>query len=190
MKNSILVEISTQLATERLILRAPHPSGDGKIVNQAIRESIHELKAWLPFAQEIPTVEETEMNLREAHLHFSKRESFRFLIFHKETNDFIGVVSLQRINWDIPKGEIGYWLHTKYSGRGFMTEAVKALIDFGLNQIDFNRIEIRCESTNYRSRAIPEKLGFELEGILRNEDLSADGHRLTDTCVYSVIKQK
>jgi ribosomal-protein-serine acetyltransferase len=187
MKNSILLDIPTQLETERLILRAPNVTGDGSIVNQAIRESFNELKAWLPFAQQLPTVEETEINLRKAHIKFLKRESFRFLIFHRETNDFIGTVSLQGIDWDIPKCEIGYWVNTKFSGNGYMTEAVKALTDFGLNQIEFKRIEIRCESTNLKSRAIPEKLGYELEGILRNDDLSADGSRLTDTCFYSII---
>lgn len=69
-----------------------------------------------------------------------------------------------------------------------MTEAVEKLADFGLNNIKFRRIEIRCESTNLKSRAIPEKLGFVFEGILRNDDLSADGSKLTDTCFYSIIK--
>lgn len=50
------------------------------------------------------------------------------------------------------------------------------------------RLEIRCESTNTKSRTIPEKLGYELEGILRNEDFSADGKKLTDTCVYAKIQ--
>ncbi|MBS8263918.1 N-acetyltransferase [Mesobacillus boroniphilus] len=187
MKNPILLDIPSQLDTERLILRAPNRTGDGSIVNQAIRDSFSELKAWLPFAQKLPEVEETEINLRKAHINFLKRESFRFLIFKKETNEFIGSVSLQGIDWAIPKCEIGYWINTKFSGSGYMTEAVKALTNFGLNHLKFNRIEIRCESTNLKSRAIPEKLGFELEGVLRNDDLSADGSKLTDTCFYSII---
>ena len=187
MTDPILLDIPTQLETERLLLRAPHFTGDGNIVNQAIRDSFNELKAWLPFAQKIPAVEETEINLRNAHIKFLKRESFRYLIFHKETNDFLGTVSLQGIDWSIPKCKIGYWINTKFSGNGYMTEAVKALTDFGLNQLRFKRIEIRCESTNLKSRAIPEKLGYALEGTLRNEDLSADGSRLTDTCFYSII---
>lgn len=187
MKSPILLDIPTQLETERLLLRAPHRTGDGNIVNQAIRDSFEELRAWLPFAQKLPAVEETEINLRNAHINFFKRESFRFLIFHRETEEFIGTVSLQGIDWDIPKCEIGYWINTKCGGNGYMTEAVKVLTDFGLNQLDFKRIEIRCESTNLKSRAIPEKLGYELEGILQNDDLSADGIRLTDTCIYSVI---
>ncbi|WP_342501817.1 GNAT family protein [Bacillus sp. FSL W7-1085] len=186
--NPLLLDIPLQLETERLILRAPHQTGDGKIVNQAIKDSFSELKAWLPFAQELPTAEETEINLRNAHINFLKRESFRFLIFDKNSNHFIGTTSLQRIDWTTPKCEIGYWVNTKFSGNGFMTEAVEKLADFGLNNIKFRRIEIRCESTNLKSRAIPEKLGFVFEGTLRNDDLSADGSKLTDTCFYSIIK--
>ncbi|WP_416042990.1 GNAT family N-acetyltransferase [Bacillus halotolerans] len=186
--NPLLLDVPLQLETERLILRAPHQTGDGKIVNQAIRDSFSELKAWLPFAQELPTVEETEINLRNAHINFLKRESFRFLIFDKNSNNFIGITSLQRIDWAIPKCEIGYWVNTKFCRNGYMTEAVKKLTNFGLNGIKFRRIEIRCESTNLKSRAIPEKLGFVFEGTLRNDDLSADGCKLTDTCFYSKIK--
>ncbi|WP_456270965.1 GNAT family N-acetyltransferase [Bacillus sp. AK031] len=186
--NPILLDIPLQLETERLYLRAPHQSGDGSVVNQAIRDSYSELKAWLPFAQEIPAVDETEINLRNAHINFLKRDSFRFLIFHKETNEFIGTTSLLGIDWDIPKCEIGYWINTRWGGHGYMTEAVKALSEFGLDHLHFRRIEIRCESTNLKSRAIPKKLGYVLEGTLRNDDLSADGRMLTDTCVYSIIK--
>ncbi|KDE27368.1 GNAT family protein [Bacillus altitudinis] len=186
--NPLLLDIPLQLETERLILRAPHQTGDGKIVNQAIKDSFSELKAWLPFAQKLPTAEETEINLRNAHINFLKRESFRFLIFDKNSNHFIGTTSLERIDWTIPKCEIGYWVNTKFSGNGYMTEAVEKLADFGLNNIKFRRIEIRCESTNLKSRAIPEKLGFVFEGTLRNDDLSADGNKLTDTCFYSIIR--
>jgi ribosomal-protein-serine acetyltransferase len=186
--NPLLLDVPLQIETERLILRAPRQTGDGNIVNQAIRDSFTELKAWLPFAQEIPDIEETEINLRNAHINFLKRESFRFLIFHKETTDFVGTASLQGIDWDIPKCEIGYWINTRLSGNGYMAEAVGALTEFGLDHLHFRRIEIRCESTNSKSRAIPEKLGFVFEGTLRNDDLSADGSKLTDTCFYSIIK--
>ena len=53
-------------------------------------------------------------------------------------------------------------------------ESVNALTELGLNQIKFKRIEIKCESTNIKSRSIPEKLGYELEGILKNDDLTAE----------------
>jgi len=186
--NPLLLDIPLQLETDRLILRAPLQTGEGEIVYQAIRDSFYELKAWLSLFQELPTVEETEILLRNAHINFLKRESFRYLIFDKGGDkDFIGTTSLHRIDWDIPKCEMGYWINTKYSGNGYMTEAVKELANFGLNHLGFKRIEIRCESRNFKSRSIPEKLGFIFEGTLRNEDLSADGSKLTDTCIYSII---
>lgn len=185
--NSILLDVPLQIETDRLILRAPLQAGDGNVVHQAIKESINELKQWLLLFQSIPTVEETEILLRNAHIDFLKRESFRYLIYLKGTNDFIGTASLHGINWKISKCEIGYWINTQFSGNGYMTEVVSELTNLGFQLLKFRRIEIRCESNNTKSRAIPEKLGFELEGILRNEDLSADGKELTDTCIYAKV---
>ncbi|MGI8279399.1 GNAT family N-acetyltransferase [Bacillus mycoides] len=185
--NSILLDVPLQIETDRLILRAPLQAGDGNVVHQAIKDSINELKQWLLLFQSIPTVEETEIILRNAHIDFLKRESFRYLIYLKGTNDFIGTASLHGINWKISKCEIGYWINTKFSGNGYMTEVVSELTNLGFQLLKFRRIEIRCESNNTKSRAIPEKLGFELEGILRNEDLSADGKELTDTCIYAKV---
>jgi ribosomal-protein-serine acetyltransferase len=187
--NPMMIDVPSQLETERLILRAPFQKGDGQIVNKAIKDSFNELKQWMPFAQRIPAVEETEINLREAHIKFLKRNSFRFLIFHKVTKEFIGQASLQGIDWDLPKGELGYWINTESSGNGFMTEAIRELTRFGLELLHFKRIEIRVESTNVKSRSIAEKLGYTLEGILKNDDLSADGKQLTDTCIYAMTNQ-
>lgn len=182
--NPILLEIPSKLETERLILRMAL-SGDGRVVNEAIKASINELSPWLPFAQNIPTLEKTEINMREAHINFLKRESLRFLIFHRETQEFIGSSSLHNIEWEIPKCEIGYWINTKFSGNGYMTEAINELTNLAMKKLKSRRLEIRCESTNIKSRSIPEKLGFKLEGILSNEDLSVDGKHLTDTCIYA-----
>lgn len=175
------------LETARLYLRAPLADTDARVVNESIRRSHEELKRWLPFAQDVPTLSETEANLQRAQELYGTGESFRYLIFLRETGTFVGTVSLFGIDWDVPKAEIGYWLDSTHTGRGYMTEAVETVVRFGFAQFDFKRIEIRCESTNEGSRLIPERLGFQLEGILRNEDLSADGMRLTDTAVYGLL---
>ncbi|WP_186576059.1 GNAT family N-acetyltransferase [Aquibacillus kalidii] len=186
----LLLNIPTQLETNRLILRAPSASGDGKIVNEAIVDSINELKLWLPFAQTLPSVEETERSARIAYINYLKRESFRYLIFHKETEDFIGITSYETVDWDIPKSEIGYWIATKFSGNGYMTEAIEKLTQFGLKQLGFKRIEIRCDPENSKSRSIPQRLGYDLEGILKNDDKSADDRELRDTCIYAIIQKR
>ncbi|MDM5155385.1 GNAT family N-acetyltransferase [Bacillus sp. DX1.1] len=185
--NPLLIEIPSNLDTESLLLRMPKP-GDGEKVNAAIQASINELQPWLPFAQIIPTVTDTEINLRSAHIQFLNRDSLRFLIFLKGSEEFIGTCSLHNIDWAKPQFEVGYWIDTRFSGNGYMTEAIHELTHFAMVDLKARRLEIRCESTNTKSRTIPEKLGYELEGILRNEDFSADGKRLTDTCIYAKIQ--
>ncbi|MBP0725775.1 GNAT family N-acetyltransferase [Bacillus sp. RG28] len=184
--NPLLLEIPTKIDTKRLYLRIPM-AGEGETVNASIRASINELKLWLPLYQSMPEITETEITVRRAHNQFLNRESLRFFIFSKETDEFIGTCSLHNINWDIPKFEIGYWIDIRFSGKGFMTEAIQRLTHFAIQELNGRRIEIRCESSNMKSRTIPEKLGFELEGILRNEDFSADGKKLIDTCIYAKI---
>ncbi|MGG3912932.1 GNAT family N-acetyltransferase [Rossellomorea vietnamensis] len=184
--NSVLVDVPTVIDTKRLELRMPQP-GDGHAVNAAIKASLSELQPWLGFARSNPSVEDTETNTREAHAKFITRESLRYLIFLKDTNEFVGSTGFHNIDWDVPKFEVGYWIDTRMSGKGYMTEAVGKLTEFALNELKGKRVEIRCESTNDKSRAVPERLDYELEGILRNEDLSVDGERLTDTCVYGKI---
>ena len=181
-------DVTDMIETERLLMRVPALSGDGPIVNQAIRESINELKEWLPFAQSIPSVEQTEENQKKARVAFSKKESFRFLLFSKDNNAFIGTCSIQAMDLKFAKAEIGYWIRTSFSGNGFMTEAIQALTDYGFTELKLKRIEIRCDTTNKKSRAIPERLGYELESIIENDDMSADGRQPKDTCVYVRIQ--
>ncbi|WLR46597.1 GNAT family N-acetyltransferase [Halobacillus litoralis] len=187
--NPVMRDVKTNIETERLILKMPEP-GDGRAVNAAIQRSVNELKPWLGFVQETPTVEDTEANAREAHAKFLLRQNLRYLVFLKEDRTFVGSTGFHRMDWDVPKFEIGYWMDTAHSGKGYMREAVEALTAYALHDLGGARVEIRCESENKRSRAIPESLGFELEGILRNDDLSVDGKRLTDTCIYAKVHVK
>lgn len=181
----ILMDFPDEISSERLFLHVPKP-GEGKEVNESIRASAEDLRPWLNFARTVPTVEETEINIREHYSKFLLRKSLRFHIFHKESNQFLGVVGLNHINWEIPKLEIYYWIDSRAGGKGYMTEAVQAACDFAFQELKANRVEVRVATKNKVSRRIPEKLGFTLEGILRSEDKHPDGH-LLDMCVYAKL---
>src|SRR5699024_4396696 len=120
MKNPLLLEFPHEFYTKRLLIRIPLP-GDGVAVHAAIEASREELKKWLPFAREYQTVEEVEANVREAHISFLKREDLRLHIFDRENGEFIGSSGLHRIDWFIPKFEIGYWIDQRESGKGYIT---------------------------------------------------------------------
>jgi RimJ/RimL family protein N-acetyltransferase len=161
--------------------------GDGKVVHNAILASLNELKPWMPFARKDQSEEQVEENIREAHVKFLSREDLRLLIFEKETGEFIASSGLHRMDWDVRKFEIGYWIDSRHSGKGYMTEAVEGITAFAFNELHANRVEIRCDSNNLKSRAVAERLGFELEGILRNDSFSVDGSELRNTCIFSKI---
>ncbi|NBJ71224.1 MULTISPECIES: GNAT family N-acetyltransferase [Clostridia] len=184
----VLKEFPHEIHTKRLLIRLPLP-GDGKAVHEAIQFSQSELKQWLSFAQREQTLEETEANVREAQIQFLQREDLRFQIFDKHTKAFLGCTGLHRIDWKVPKFEIGYWVDTRQQGKGIISEAVEALTKFGFKDLGANRVEIRCDEENYRSRAIPEKLGFKLEGVHYHDSKSANGISLRNTCVYAKLKE-
>lgn len=181
-----LLEFPSRIETPRLFIRPCMP-GDGSDVWKAISESRSELKPWLPFARKEQTFEEIEAGVRESYAEFIKKTDIRLHIYLKETNEFIGSTGLHRIDWDVPKVEIGYWLHTKHTKKGYIVEAVRALTRFALNDLSCKRVEIRCDVRNTSSRKVPERLGFELEGILRNDHLDENGFDGRDTCVYSLV---
>lgn len=182
--NPVLREIPTSFSSERLIIRMPQP-GDEVSVHDAIIYSQASLKKWLPFAQQERALDDVKLSVRQAQIAFLQRDDLRLHLFLKDTGDFIGSSGLHRINWDIPKVEIGYWIHDRYSGKGYISEAVERITTYAIDEIKARRIEIRCDVRNTKSRAIPERLGFMLEGILKQDSLSADGKELRDTCVYA-----
>lgn len=184
--NPILADFPEEFETKRLLIRSPR-FGDGSQVNEAVVESFDELKPWMPWAQQLPTIEESEEGVRRARLKFLERTDLRLILLHKETGEFIGSSGLHRIDWQAGKFEIGYWIRTAWSGQGFMTEAVDGITNFAIDQLKANRIEIRCDSRNNRSARIAERLGFKLEGILRcdTRDISSG---LRDTKVFAKVR--
>lgn len=182
----ILLIVPEQFETKRLFIRAPL-YGDGSMVNAAIHESIEELRPWMPWAQQTPTIDDSEENVRRARLKFMERSDLRLHLIDKETGEFIGGSGLHRIDWTVKKFEIGYWIRTSRSGNGLMTEAVDGITDFAINRLLANRIEIRCDSRNFRSMRIAERLGFTLEGILRSEKCDTTG-ALRNTIIFAKVR--
>jgi RimJ/RimL family protein N-acetyltransferase len=183
----ILMDFPHSFETERLWIRLPLP-GDGDLVHEAIMESLDTLQPWMPWAQKPPTKEEMEANIREAHVRFLERTDLRFHLFEKETKVFIGSSGLHRIDWKVPRFEIGYWCRKRYTGKGYITESVRGLTVFAFEILKANRIEIRCDKRNVRSRKVAERLGYRLEGILRNNQEAVSGG-LEDTCVYAMVPE-
>lgn len=181
----VLLDVPEEVQTDRLILRAPR-FGDGIVVNEAILESFDALRQWLSWAVTIPSVEETEENVRRNRSKFLLREDFMFYLILRETGAYLGTCTLKAVRWEFRLFEIGYWLRTSALGKGYMTEAVEGLTKFAEQYLAANRIEILCEDTNMASRRVAERCGYQLEGVLRQHYINPQGEIRND-CMYARI---
>ena len=185
--DALLLDFPESFESDRLTIRTPRP-GDGVEINAAVWETFDDLKVWMPWAQQMPTLEESESYVRRAQCQFLAREELTLFLFLKGTDTMVGSSGLHRIDWDIPKFEIGYWCRKRFQGQGCITESTEAITQFAFETFGAKRVEIRCDSKNVRSRRIPNRLGFKLEGTLRNDSLSPSGE-LRDTLVFAKIKE-
>lgn len=178
-----LIEIPEIIETERLLIKVVKP-GDGQAINEAVLESWETLGKWMPWANgKKPTIEESEVLCRQGYARFILREDIWVGIWRKEDNKYLGGSGFHRPNWDVPSFEIGYWLRDSEVGKGYVTETVKALTKVAFEKLGCKRLEIRCDSTNTRSRNVMEKCGFKHEATLEKEGCAVSGE-LRDTLVY------
>lgn len=182
-------DVPTAFESERLLIRAPELE-DATELRDAVRSSRQTLRDWLPWARKNVRLEETEEVLRQSIAHFVMRKDFRFHLYLKETGEFIGVAGLHRVDWTIPKFEIGFWLTTSFEGNGYMVEAVTRIADLAFQDLGARRVEVRCDEKNAKSRNVAERTGFQLEGILRNDSIAADGYSLRNTCIYAKTNEE
>jgi ribosomal-protein-serine acetyltransferase len=89
-----------------------------------------------------------------------------------------------------PEGatEVGYWLARDAQGQGLMRRALAGLLPHLFEELDLQRVEVRCDPANARSRALPERLGFRQEGVLRR--VGIHGERRFDHVVYGLLRDE
>ena len=182
----ILLDFPDSFETERLIIRAPR-AGDGKAVNDAVRESHEHLKAWMPWAQTIPAVEDTEERVRAGAVRWIMREDLWMLLFRKSDGLYVGASGLHRMDWSVPAFETGYWIRKSLEGLGYIGEAVAEITDFAFGVIGAERMEIRCDTRNIRSANVARRAHYILEGTLRHDSWATDG-TLRDTHIFGMTR--
>jgi RimJ/RimL family protein N-acetyltransferase len=168
-----LMQIPDSIQTSRLFLRGPLPD-DLEIYQAALVESLPELRQWFFWAQETPTPAILDSFIFEAHTLFQKRLQLDWFIFLKETEAFIGVVTLHSfgtgtLDWSQTTQLLSYWLRSGYTGQGYMTEAASAIVDLAFSLPSISQLEIYTAPTNTRSAAVAKRLGFLYRETLQDD---------------------
>jgi ribosomal-protein-serine acetyltransferase len=151
-----------------------------------VDENRDHLKQWMPWLDSVKKVEDTRQFVDLQLSKFQKGEALHETIFYQ--NRVAGVLGFNRINSQNKVGQIGYWLGKKFTGRGIVTLAVNDLLKLGFEYLSLQKVEIHCAVKNKKSRAIPERLGFKNEGVIRQAELVAGNY--LDHTVYGLLKRE
>ena len=184
-----LRDVPDRFDSPRLTIRCPQ-SGDGPRVHDAIvasLDALREFPASLPWAMAEPTLASAEQFCREGRAHFMMRSMMPMLLLLKGSDTLVGVGSLHAFDWAVPKCEIGYWAHSAFTGRGFVTEAAQAITDLAFGPLGMRRVEALPDAGNIASWRVCERAGYTLEGTRRNDRITPDG-MLRDSRVYARIR--
>lgn len=159
---------------------------DGLILNEAVVESLEKLKPWMKWARNIPTLEESEDFCKRAYAKFLLNEELILFLIEKDTGTLLGSSGLHFPNWDLKQFEIGYWCREGFGGKGFITEGAEAISNYAFKKLKASRVCIKMNDLNTSSWRVAERLGYELEGIIRNEKLDVYG-KFQNTRIYSKV---
>lgn len=117
---------------------------------------------------------------------FSEKTGINWVIMEKSSEQFIGYFGFWRLMPEHCRAEIGYALSPEFWGKGYMTEAINTLIDFGFNKLKLHSIEANVNPDNINSIKLLEKAGFKREAYFHENYFFND--RYIDSAIYSLLE--
>ncbi len=150
----------------------------------AIDRNRDRLRQWLPWLAHDYSLVHAIRFLENCVAENKSGEAFTAAIF--SGGRLCGAIGLHRINVRDRASSIGYWVDAEQEGKGIATRACRAIVAAGFEKFGLHRIEIRCATGNRRSCAIPRRLGFTYEGVLRDAEWLYD--HWVDLNVFSMLE--
>jgi ribosomal-protein-serine acetyltransferase len=165
-----------------IYLRCPREE-DVKGVFAIVEQNYEHLRTFMEWAKP----DYSEVDAREwLERAVGSKDAINFLICRGEK--IIGTIGFATFDNDARVTEIGYWIDKAEEGRGIMSRACRRLIEFAFDELGMDRIQIRCASANVRSAAIPDRLGFQLEGTQR-QHVMRNG-KIYDFLIYGLLRSE
>ncbi|MBC7814237.1 MAG: GNAT family N-acetyltransferase [Burkholderiales bacterium] len=141
------------------------------------------LDQWMRWTAKIQSVQDTEALIQRMLNKYANNDGFHAGICLN--GQLVGGMACRGINWDARESEIGYWLTEEAVGHGLASRASRATLEYLFDELQLNRVEIRAAVDNTRSRAVAERIGFQLEGVLRQSDWITT--KYVDHALYSIL---
>jgi RimJ/RimL family protein N-acetyltransferase len=163
-----MAELADELSSDRLELRRWTPAHLDALL-EAVLASYDELHLWMSWAASPPTEESTRSVIENSRKEFDADQKWNYGLFERASDACVGTAGLRRC--DVPNElEIGYWVRTDRTARGYATEAARVLTDTAFAApLHVARVRISMDAANLASARVPRKLGFDLEGEMMRE---------------------
>lgn len=175
-----MIEIENNLRLE------PINKTFSKALIQAINNNREHLSPFMPWVPNMQTEIDSENYIASCEMLSALGKEVSFVILLNE--ELVGRIGIHHLDHANRKASIGYWLTKNAVGKGIILKSCKKLISYGFEELQLQRIEITAAVENSRSQAIPEKLRFKKEGILRSAELI--NNKFHDLVMFSILKDE
>lgn len=159
---------------------------DTERIYELMDNSREYMRKWLPWIDSNVSSKDSENFIKNSIEEYEANKTFKLGIWYK--NELVGLIGVNELSYENRYATIGYWLGEHYQGKGIMTKSCSALIDYIFRDLKFNRVEIRTATNNYKSAAIPRRLGFKEEGIIRDAEWLYD--HFVDHIVHGMLERE
>jgi aminoglycoside 6'-N-acetyltransferase len=188
--HQLLLDIPTQIETERLTLRG-YQAGDGSWYYSMSQKNQPHLRRYESgnAVMRINSPEESEIIVREFAADWVARKAFFLGVFIKDTQEFVAQIYIGVVNWDLPEFELGYFVDHEHEGYGYVTEAAKGALQFCFKHLGGYRVRLECDDTNARSSGVADRCEMVREGHIRENKRNADGN-MSGTFLYGLLRSE
>jgi RimJ/RimL family protein N-acetyltransferase len=179
------IDMPDQLAGLRILARR-YRAEDAGALHAAIEAAHQHLARWLPGFDRPLTLDDIQASIGGGDTRWTMRESFSMGLFLRSNGALLGDLRLRPASWQVPAFDIAYWLCPEAQGHGYVSEAVGLVTSLAFERLGAQRVAIACDPRNTRSARVPERLGYTLEGRLRNSAVAPDGQPC-DLLIFALI---
>jgi [ribosomal protein S5]-alanine N-acetyltransferase len=177
-----------KLETEHLLLR-PYEDGDEQDFMRLIQENSSALcPAFAARLARVRALEDARSQLAQLRTDWDNRKQFDFGVWLKESDTYIGDIMLKNIDRSIPKAEVAHYFTGWPEMNTWAPEAFRAILGFAFEDLQLNKVYMRCTQYNLACSQLAESCGFRKEGVIRSDFRGADSNELLDLNYYGMTR--
>lgn len=182
-----LLSVDTALLTKRVVVRRFRENDGEQLYDLLQSNRVYLEDAFPSTLNENSSKEKSEWYVRVRFAKWLLQEEYCFGVWDNDSAKLIGFIRLFRIDWHIPKAEVGFFIDRDFSSKGIMTEVLLVIIRFAFTQLKLEKISLRTAMDNYASQRLARKCGFRREGDLRADFKKTSGE-IIDVMVLGLTK--